>query len=281
MTAGCLLAAAPASAQVTKFAVSTAGVGANSASSGASISADGRFVVFESSASNLVDGDTNQVSDVFLRDRDTDADGVFDEPGAVSTTRVSMGQNGVQGNYHSGQATISADGRYVTFRSGASTLLPDENFGANDLFRWDRHTGTLIRVLVDIGLSDYEVSANGNVILTGMVLRDLVAGTTTTLPPAYTPAPGVSARGDCEPHVAVAVAGRHPRQLPRPDHFFPRLASGAVPVPRFDRSTQAWTPVVHPEFMNNGLPQMRLSSVPRCFPCLAASLVASWRPGPN
>lgn len=54
-----------------------------------SISAHGRFIAFESMASNLVPGDTNGRSDVFVRDRDTDKDNIYDEPGAVSTTRVS------------------------------------------------------------------------------------------------------------------------------------------------------------------------------------------------
>ena len=56
------------------------------ASGGPAISATGRFVAFRSLATNLVAGDTNDAADVFLRDRDTDADGVFDEPGAVATT---------------------------------------------------------------------------------------------------------------------------------------------------------------------------------------------------
>jgi hypothetical protein len=256
IAAGCLIGASPAAAQVTRVAVSTAGTIANAPSSGGSISADGRFVVFESSASNLVAGDTNQVTDVFLRDRDTDGDGVFDEPGAVATTRVSVGQNGAQANYHSGPATISADGRYVTFRSGATTLLPNENFGANDLFRLDRQTGTLIRVVVDIGLDDYVVSASGNVVLTRMVLRDLATGTTTTLPPAYTLPPGahppgaveymwpsLSADGGLVGYLVVNHAGGPS------DH---RLYI-------FDRTTSVWTRVAHRDPRLFGSPRIMLS----------------------
>ena len=65
--------------------VSIAGSGAQAlggASDQASISADGRFVVFRSAAVNLVPLDTNGVTDIFLHDRDTDLDGIFDEPGA-------------------------------------------------------------------------------------------------------------------------------------------------------------------------------------------------------
>src|SRR5688572_15904465 len=75
---GCLLAAAPASAQIVRVSVSTAGVEANRSSLSPSISADGRYIVFASDASNLVSGDTNLFTDIFLRDRDTDADAIFD-----------------------------------------------------------------------------------------------------------------------------------------------------------------------------------------------------------
>ena len=60
------------------------------------ISGDGRFVAFASAATNLVADDTNGLTDIFLRDRDTDADGIFDEAGAVATTRLSVGPGGVQ-----------------------------------------------------------------------------------------------------------------------------------------------------------------------------------------
>src|SRR5262245_7911132 len=77
--------------------VATDGTPANGDSRLAAMSGTGRFVAFASLATNLVAGDTNGVEDVFLRDRDTDADGTFDEPGAVSTIRVSQ-RNGTQGN---------------------------------------------------------------------------------------------------------------------------------------------------------------------------------------
>src|SRR4051812_45234836 len=110
----CLLAAlaVPASAQVTRVSVSTTGAEANGASRDPSISADGRFVVFSSLATNLVADDTNGVADVFLRDRDTDTDGILDEAGAVSTTRLSVGAGGLQANGHSIQPVITPDGRY-------------------------------------------------------------------------------------------------------------------------------------------------------------------------
>ena len=71
---------------------------ANGDSFDPSISGDGRFVAFESRASNLVPDDTNGQLDVFVLDRDTDGNGVLDEPGTTSVTRVSVGPDGAQAN---------------------------------------------------------------------------------------------------------------------------------------------------------------------------------------
>ncbi|MFI6098075.1 TolB family protein [Lentzea sp. NPDC051213] len=99
------------------------------------ISADGRFVAFRSWASNLVPGDTNRASDVFLRDTLL---GV--------TTRISVASGGVEANELSYQPSMSTDGRYIAFGSGASNLVPGDNNGAADVFRHDRVTGTTIRI---------------------------------------------------------------------------------------------------------------------------------------
>jgi hypothetical protein len=92
---------------------------------GPSITSSGRFVAFESVHGNLVPGDTNQELDVFVRDRDLDADGVFDEPGEVATVRVSVASDGTQAEGWSGGAQISANGRWVIFGSTAYNLDPD------------------------------------------------------------------------------------------------------------------------------------------------------------
>ena len=139
---GCLIAAAPASAQI-RLSVSTAGDQANGDSLQPAVSGDGRFVVFASLASNLVPGDTNGAPDVFLRDRDTDADGILDEAGAVATTRLSVGPGGVQSNGISTQPAITPDGRYVAFTSTATNLVSGLSGDTSQVFRLDRTTGAI------------------------------------------------------------------------------------------------------------------------------------------
>lgn len=82
-----------------------------------SISRDDRYVAFTSKATDLVAGDGNVAADVFLHDRDTDADGILDESGAVTTTLVSGNPTPDIGN--SGNAVISANGTHVVFTSTA------------------------------------------------------------------------------------------------------------------------------------------------------------------
>jgi Tol biopolymer transport system component len=98
------------------------------------ISADGRFVAF-SSFSSLVPGDTNNAQDGFLRDRLT---GV--------TERVTLANDGSQGNAGSGAMDISPDGRFVVFASNASNLVPGDTNGGQDIFVRDRQLGITERV---------------------------------------------------------------------------------------------------------------------------------------
>jgi len=102
-----------------------------------SISADGRYVAFASYASNLVSGDTNGTPDVFIHDRQ---DG--------GTTRVSVASDGTQGNWDSWYSSISADGRYVAFYSGASNLVSGDTNGTDDVFVHDGQTGQTTRISV-------------------------------------------------------------------------------------------------------------------------------------
>lgn len=138
--------AAPSSASddarapsTTRVSESSAGVQGDHASRYPAVSATGRYVVFVSSAANLVAGDTNGVADVFVRDRATGA-----------TRRVSVNSRERQGNAASGLGTpaISADGRYVVFTSRASNLVKRDTNGRQDVFVRDRKKGTTERVSV-------------------------------------------------------------------------------------------------------------------------------------
>ena len=95
------------------------------------ISADGRYVVFGSLASNLVPGDENLVDDVFLRDR------------MLGTTeRVSVATDGTEGNGHSTYPDVSDEGRYVVYQSDAGNLTEDDTNSTSDVFLHDRQAGT-------------------------------------------------------------------------------------------------------------------------------------------
>jgi len=145
------LGAAPpalaAPGDTTIVSVDSSGAQSNNYSRFPSISADGRYVAFESEASNLVAGDTNGGGDVFVHDRQTGA-----------TTRVSVSSSGEQANDSSGAAAISGDGRYVAFYSYASNLVAGDTNGMIDTFVHDRQTGTTTRVSVDSSGAE----ANGN-----------------------------------------------------------------------------------------------------------------------
>ncbi len=114
------------------------GLQANGSSDMPAISEDGRFVFFFSGASDLVGSDTNGVGDIFVHDRDTDADGTFDESGFVATRRVSVASDGTQANGSSFYYVVSADGRYVVFASLASNLVAGDTNGVSDIFLRDR-----------------------------------------------------------------------------------------------------------------------------------------------
>jgi len=122
---------------------------ASGTSAAPSISSSGRYVAFESTAANLVGGDTNAKKDVFLRDGEE-----------RTTERVSMGSGGAQGNGDSYGASISDDGRYVTFTSAASNLVSGDTNGAADAFVYDRSARTVDRVSVSEGGG--QLSSGGN-----------------------------------------------------------------------------------------------------------------------
>ncbi len=123
---------------------------ANAFSSESTLSDDGRFVAFQSNASNLVSGDVNGFGDVFLADRDPDGNGLFDE-GNEYVIRMSENWLGVEGNGPSSLPVLSGDGRYVTLTSIANNLVPNDLNGMPDQFVYDRVAGalTLISLVSD------------------------------------------------------------------------------------------------------------------------------------
>jgi len=139
------------------------------------ISADGRFVAYHSLATNLVPGDTNGTSDIFLRDRQLG-----------TTERVSVSSGGVQALGHSADAALSADGRFVAFQSGATNLVTGDTNGQFDIFLRDRQLGTTERVSVGpggvqaIGTGSYDpkLSADGRFVAFESQATNLVAGDT-------------------------------------------------------------------------------------------------------
>ena len=121
-----------------RASVSTDGVEGNGPSMGASLSHDGRFVAFESTADNLVPGDTNGVSDIFVRDHQTH-----------TTTLVSVSAAGGVADGSSTSASISGDGRYVAFDSTARNLVDGDVDARSDVFVRDLQTGTTTRLSPD------------------------------------------------------------------------------------------------------------------------------------
>lgn len=118
------------------------------AGSGAGIiSSDGNFIVFTSEATNLVPDDTNGVGDVFVYDINNE-----------TLERVSVDNDGNEIDGDSGYPDISGDGRYVVFYSTADGLVPEDNNGGEDVFLYDRQTGTL--ELISKGMDGN--SSNGN-----------------------------------------------------------------------------------------------------------------------
>lgn len=143
------------------------------------ISGDGRYVVFQSDATNLVAGDTNNATDIFLHDRTTGA-----------TTRVSVASDGTQGNGDSVTPSISANGRYVTFTSIASNLVPGDTNNDRDVFVRDLVAGTteLASVSSDgthgnsasggLGAGPPKISGDGRYVVFGSIASNLVANDT-------------------------------------------------------------------------------------------------------
>lgn len=134
-----------------RVSLSSLGVAGNGTSAYPSVSSDGRYVAFDSTSTNLVPGDSNGVSDVFVYDRDTN-----------TIERVSVTSLGVQANGSSVFPTMSADGRYVAFTSLANNLVAGDTNTAADAFVYDRDTDTIERVSIATGGAEAEIGIVGS-----------------------------------------------------------------------------------------------------------------------
>jgi Tol biopolymer transport system component len=159
-----------------RVSVSTAGTQANGDSYGPGISSDGRYVAFNSDATNLVVGDTNNTTDIFVHDMDQ---GI--------TSRVSVSTANTQANDASYGPTISSDGRYVAFYSKAINLVTGDTNGSYDIFVRDMDLGITSRVSVSTagtqadgnsGLYGCVISSDGRYVAFDSIATNLVTGDT-------------------------------------------------------------------------------------------------------
>ncbi len=159
--------------KIKRISLGTKGEEANGASNNVRISGDGNYVVYLSSATNLVAGDTNGLQDVFLY---SDISGL--------TTRISVASDGTQADKNSYSASISDDGKYVVFASDSTNLVAggDTN-GRRDIFVHDVQKGTTKRINMALdgseadGDSDYTaISADGRYVAFSSYATNLIAG---------------------------------------------------------------------------------------------------------
>jgi len=159
---------------IERISLGLSGVEANGASTNPVISGNGRYVAFESFASNLVSGDTNRVIDIFVYDRQT-----------ASTTRVSISSSASQATSHSFSPSISENGQVIAFYSLATNLVANDTNRAIDVFVHDTLSGNTERVSVDANgnqgnMDSWQprISANGQYVVFSSNASDLVAGDT-------------------------------------------------------------------------------------------------------
>lgn len=144
------------------------GVAANGPSLFPSISADGRYVAFQSQASNLVPGDTNGASDIFVRDL---------------IAEVTIRPCAIEGNRFSFSPALSADGRVVSFASAATNLVPGDTNGFVDIFVCEVGTDVVQRVSIGSDAAQGNgdsilpaISGDGSLVAFKSLANNLVAG---------------------------------------------------------------------------------------------------------
>ncbi|MGH8990174.1 MAG: DUF6531 domain-containing protein, partial [Acidimicrobiia bacterium] len=148
-----------------RVSVASDGTEADDSSGQPTISSDGRYVAFISRAANLITGDTNFASDVFVHDR---VSGTTERVNVASDEGQSW-SGAPLAPWNLAQLSLSGDGRYVAFVSGANDLVAGDTNGSRDVFVRDRVAGTTERVSVasdgsqaDAGTDSYGVSISGD-----------------------------------------------------------------------------------------------------------------------
>ncbi len=158
------------------FRISTTSMGGQitAAAQYPEVSGNGRFVIYQSTATDIVTGDTNSRLDVFLYDRSTG-----------NTERVSRGAMGAQGNHDSREGAVSEDGRYVAFTSRASNFVAGDTNNSGDVFVLDRTLDTIELVskstagtLGDSASDQPSISSDGRYVAFRSSATNLVAGDT-------------------------------------------------------------------------------------------------------
>ena len=162
------------SGATTRVSVSDTEAEGDGGSFSPSLSADGRTVAFWSNASNLVGGDENGKSDVFVRDREE-----------ATTERVSVSSDGGEADDDSSDPSLSPDGRHVAFWSAATTLVPADSNAVRDVFLHDRSSAETVRVSVassgaqaDADCYAPNVAGGGGLVAFDSEATTLVAGDT-------------------------------------------------------------------------------------------------------
>jgi len=131
----------------TRLSVNSNGIQANNNSYHTSISSNARYIAYWSEATNLLPGDTNLAIDIFYYDTVT-----------KKTSRVSVDNNGIQGNGQSVGPSISSDGRYVSYWSEATNLVPGDTNNTRDIFVYD----TLTKKNKRVSLSSSGIQGNNH-----------------------------------------------------------------------------------------------------------------------
>lgn len=119
---------------IERISVTSLGVESNNNSTLSSISETGRYVAFDSNASNLVAGDTNNKIDIFVYDNNTN-----------TISRI-LGNGSIESNDNLSFPSISGDGKYVSFTSSATNLIGSSDDGTSDVYVYSFHTNNIKRI---------------------------------------------------------------------------------------------------------------------------------------